>query len=238
MTMANLPLDNSTPRNYAEALRRLPYGQIELLISGVREIEPGLGDQPVFALKPAPGFADMAANLGINFRTSALTGSGLNLFGFYAPNHLDGLRRPCIWLNSAHDPLAIWGSFHHEVAYHLMQNQVKEPGRRTRPGSHWFIGGEFEEHLDDPSEMAADIAVSLSFYPLPVALKLFPRRSIPASADCYLEPAALARIFEYLKATYGFDLRNVLRQPALSHYLSGVIHYIRLRQALAKEYAL
>ena len=29
--MPNLPLDNKAPRDYAEALRRLPYGQIELL---------------------------------------------------------------------------------------------------------------------------------------------------------------------------------------------------------------
>jgi hypothetical protein len=42
--MPNLPLDNSTQRNYAEALRRLPYGYIEQLVSGVREIEPGFGD--------------------------------------------------------------------------------------------------------------------------------------------------------------------------------------------------
>jgi hypothetical protein len=169
--------------------------------------------------------------------TSALSGSGLNLFGFYAPKHYGGLQRPFIWLNGAHHPLAIWGSFHHEVIHHLMQTQVKQPGQ-TKRGSHWFPGGDFEEHLADPSEMAADVAVSLSFYPLPAALKLFPRQSTAAAADCYLESAVLARIFEYLKATYAFDLRAVLKQPALLHYLSGVIHYIRLRQALVKEYAL
>src|SRR5271170_4488136 len=130
--MPNSLLDDRAPRNYTEALRRLlPYGQLELLVSHVRAIEPGFGDQPVFALKPDPGFAAMAADLGVNFRTSALSGSGLDLFGFYAPTGLGGLRCPFIWLNSAQHRLAVWGSFHHEVTHHLMRERVKQ-SRRTK----------------------------------------------------------------------------------------------------------
>jgi hypothetical protein len=84
----NLPLDNKAPRDYAEALRGLPYGQIELLVSGVREIEPGFGDQPVFAINADPGFAGMAAKLGVHFISSALNGSGLNLLFTGFPNRI------------------------------------------------------------------------------------------------------------------------------------------------------
>ena len=51
-----------------------------------------------------------------------------------------------------------------------------------------------------------------------------------------LTEAALNQVRKHLKKAYGFDLTQQIPAPQMLHYLSGMIHYAKLRWALLAEY--
>lgn len=229
---------------YTQALRRnLSYCEIRSLISAIAEIEPGFSKEPLFARNSTSGLIAMASRLGIQLETAPLRGEGMGLFGFYLPARSAGRKRaglsrdiekrPVIFLNTAHHPLAVCGTFHHELSHHFTKRILQRSSRQVGR-----FEANFEEHLDDPIELVADIAVSLYYYPDKVAAKLFTVRSGSYSSDEGVEMGVrtLSQIFDFLKYSYGFDLGVILRQRGKSHYLSGVIHYMKLRRALLAEY--
>jgi hypothetical protein len=229
---------------YTQALRRnLSYREIRSLISAIAAIEPGFSKEPLFAQKSTSGLASMASRLGIRLKAAPLRGDGMGLFGFYLPPRpaerrsagLSGVvpKRPMIFLNTAHHPLAVCGAFHHELSHHFTKRILQRSSRQVGR-----FEANFEEHLDDPIELVADIAVSLYFYPDKVAAKLFAARSGSDRPDEGVEMGVrtLSQIFDFLKYSYGFDLGIILRQRGKSHYLLGAIHYMKLRRALLTEY--
>jgi hypothetical protein len=231
-------------QDYAHALRRnLNYSQIQSLISSIEEIEPGFAEEPLFSQQSASTLLLTAYRLGIQLKRAPLAGNGLSLFGFYLPTRsavrrnvglpVDERRQPMIFLNIAHHPLAVAGTFHHELGHHFTEHTL----HRQKGLIHQF-DVDFAEHLDDPFELAADIAVSLYFYPHKIAAKFFRPRSGSGRIQegIEIDAGTLYRIFKFLKDSYGFDLRVILRQPGKSDYLLGAIHYIKLRRALLAEY--
>jgi hypothetical protein len=103
---------------------------------------------------------------------------------------------------------------------------------------HFFIDADYASHLEEPAELAADVMVSIAPYPEPIARKLFATSwewGLVAQAKDLTE-AALDQVRKHLKKAYGFDLTQQIPAPQMLHYLSGMIHYAKLRWALLAEY--
>ncbi len=49
---------------------------------------------------------------------------------------------------------------------------------------------------------------------------------------------AFAAVREHLRSRYGFDFTAVLPPAQKLHYLTGMIHYAGLREAVLEEYGL
>ena len=86
--------------------------------------------------------------------------------------------------------------------------------------------------------LAADIIVSLAGYPRPMAEQIF---GGPARKDSAPDLDARAgnvfdAVRQHLRSRYGFDLTAVLAPARRLNYLTGMIHYARLREALLAEY--
>ena len=96
--------------------------------------------------------------------------------------------------------------------------------------------------MDDPVEMAADIMeTSLAGYPKPIARQIF---RAPSASGGIVVPfgarggRAFDTVREHLRARYGFDFTAALPPARNLHYLTGMIHYARLREAVLAEYDL
>ena len=75
------------------------------------------------------------------------------------------LKRPLIYVNTAHHPLAVSATFCHEVGHHVSTELF---GRGSEP-VHFFFDADYNSHLEDPGELAADAVVSIAAYPEPIA---------------------------------------------------------------------
>jgi hypothetical protein len=51
-----------------------------------------------------------------------------------------------------------------------------------------------------------------------------------------LTEAALSEVRRHIKKAYGFDLTEQIPATQMLHYLSGMIHFAKLRWALLAEY--
>jgi len=90
------------------------------------------------------------------------------------------------------------------------------------------------------SELVADAAVSFAGYPEPIARKIF---AVPwdwglVARAKNLTEAALNEIRGHLRKVYGFDLMERIPINQRLNYLSGMIHYAKLRWALLAEFDL
>jgi len=111
-------------------------------------------------------------------------------------------------------------------------------GDKEETPVHFFFDADYASHLEEPSELAADVMVSIAGYPQPIARKIFAAPwewGLVAKAKDMTE-AALAEVRGHLKCVYGFDLMERIPAPQRLHYLSGMIHYAKLRWALLAEY--
>jgi len=95
----------------------------------------------------------------------------------------------------------------------------------------------YESHLDDPPELAADIAVSLGMYPRKTALELFPETdSETAESDQpRLKSATRDAALDYVRSQYGLDLASISTRKRLQ-YQAAITHFTKLREALLHEY--
>ncbi|MFZ0889025.1 MAG: hypothetical protein WA005_11275 [Candidatus Binataceae bacterium] len=178
--------------------------------------------------------AELASRLGVDFRADSLPGAvGLGIRGFYCGPEL--MKRPLIFMNTAHNYGAVSATFCHEVGHHLASDILGFPD----PGTRFFYYTGYEDHLDDPVELAADALVSLASYPHRAARKIFgdPKRSSPASR-AELTDESLRKVFSYLRRNYGYNLGDSLTTEQKLQYLAGVIHFAKLRLALLTEYGM
>jgi len=145
------------------------------------------------------------------------------------------MKRPLIFVNLAHNLVAVSATFCHEVGHHLGSEILGDP----HPGTRFFYYTGYQDHLDDPVELAADALVSLATYPHRAARKIFGalEPDSPASRG-ELTDESLRRVFNFLRRNYGYNLGENLSTEQKLQYLAGVIHFAKLRLALLAEYGM
>jgi hypothetical protein len=222
--------------DYVRSLRRnLPYRELRTLVGAFSEKLPGFNHE-VVGMMPLDQLAGWAAALDLHFKASPNAGEdGLALRGFYITRREGILKRPLIYVNTAHHPLAVASTFCHEVGHHMSSELL---GEDLDTPVHFFFDADYASHLEEPSELAADVMVSLAAYPEPIARRIFAtpwKWGLVARAKDMTE-AALAQVRGHLKKAYGFDIMERIPANQRLHYLSGMIHYAKLRWALLAEY--
>ncbi|MGA2409123.1 MAG: hypothetical protein ABSG46_01890 [Candidatus Binataceae bacterium] len=175
--------------------------------------------------------------MDLQFNASPYEGDeGLSLRGFYVTRAQGMLKRPLIYVNTAHHPLAVTGTFCHEVGHHV-SSELFGTGQES---VHFFYDADYDGHLKDPGELVADVVVSLAAYPEPIARQIFatPWNWGLVARARNLPEAALNEVRSRLKNVYGFDLMELIPANQRLHYLLGMLHYAKLRWALLAEYDL
>jgi len=223
--------------DYVRSVRgNLNYRQLKELIKAFTEIFPDFNHRPIDKMS-IDRFAEMAGAIGFHFNASPYNGKdGLALRGFYVTPKKGMLKRPLIYVNTAHHPLAISTTFCHELGHHLSARLFE----RSPQPIHFFFDADYASHLNETSELAADAAVSFAGYPEPTARKIFAASwdwGLVARAKNLTE-AALNEVRRHLRRVYGFDLMERIPADRRLHYLCGMIHYAKLRWALLAEYDL
>jgi hypothetical protein len=223
--------------DYVRSLRRnLSYRDVKDLLEAFDNIFPGFNSQPI-GMMSVEAFAGMAAQMRFHFKAAPYSGDeGLALRGFYVTRGRGMLKHPLIYVNTAHHPLAVSTTFCHELGHHV----CSEMFGLTEEPVHFFFDADYATHLAEPAELAADVMVSLAGYPAPTARKIF---ALPwdwglVARAKNLTEAALTEVRGHLKRVYGFDLMERIPANQRLHYLSGMIHYAKLRWALLAEYDL
>jgi hypothetical protein len=223
--------------DYVRSLRHhMNYRVITTMMAAFGRIAPEFNQQPM-SMMSVDRFRQMADEMGFHFQASPYEGEdGRALRGFYVTRANGVLKRPLIYVNTAYEPLAISTTFCHELGHHMSSELLsleQEP-------VHFFFNADYASHLVEPGELAADIMVSFAGYPERVARRIFETPwdwGLVARAKD-LTDAALAEVSVHLKKVYKFDLIKQVPSDQRLHYLSGMIHYAKLRWALLAEYDL
>ncbi|MBE3605294.1 hypothetical protein IMX07_16950 [bacterium] len=222
-------------QDYVRSLRRvLPYRRLLKLVSAYAEVLPEFNRQPV-GMMSTQRLARRALDLDLHFKAAPYEeNDGLALRGFYVNRSNGVLKRPLIYVNTAHHPLAVSATFCHEVGHHVVAEVVGSDEESV----HFFFDADYVSHLEEPGELAADVMVSFAGYPEPIARRIFAEPwqwGLVARAKNLTE-AALNEVRGHIKKVYGFDLMARIPAHQRLHYLSGMIHYAKLRWALLAEY--
>ena len=98
--------------DYVRSLRKnLPYHELKALVAGFSELLPGF-NREVVGMMPTSELAEWAATLNLHLKASPNDGDeGLALRGFYVTRKESSLKRPLIYVNTAHHPLAVSSTF-------------------------------------------------------------------------------------------------------------------------------
>jgi hypothetical protein len=222
--------------DYVKSLRRnMNYHELRQLVASFQDLLPDFNRQST-GMMSIERFSQMAKDMQFHFKAAPYEGpEGLALRGFYVTRNQGVLKRPLIYVNTAHHPLAVSATFCHELAHHfsseLFEAQAEEP-------VHFFFDADYAAHLAEPGELASDAMVSLAAYPEAMARKAFATEwnwGLVARAK-NLPEAALNEVQKHLKKIYGFNLMERIPPDRRLHYLAGMIHYAKLRWALLIEY--
>lgn len=220
-------------RDYGYHLRRtLGVERLRVMVSAARSIWPRLNQEPI-PLMSDRRLRQISAALGLNLRAAPYTGrGGLGLRGFYVREMEPALKRPMIYLNTAHHPLAVLTTFGHEIGHHL---NAEIDNRKV---ANFFFDLDYSTHLDDPAELAADVVVSLGGYPKAAARRIFPtgRNGDDSVRAGRLPEEALYETQAHLARFYGLELSIPQLTEKNLQYLAGIIHYAKLRWGLLAEY--
>lgn len=224
--------------DYVASLRRgLSYAQVRALSGAFREIFPRFNTRSLAMMRDAE-FRALTERLQVHLNASPYEeNDGLALRGFYMTEAPGVLKQPLIFVNTAHHRLAAMTTFVHEVGHHVASRLLNlEPAP-----VHFFIDAAYADHLSEPGELAADIAVCLAGYPAATARRIFATPwnwGLVARAENLTE-AAFTEVRRHLKKAYDFDLpMEQMSEERRLHYLTGMIHYAKLRWALLAEYDL
>ena len=157
---------------------------------------------------------------------------GLEVLGFYAAKMGPG-RRPLICVNTAHHPAAVGAAFVHEMGHHLTARLFDS----SDEVAHMMASTMYEQHLDDPSELAADILVSLGVMPSRLAHSLFCdvldlRREGNSQQS---KSSRLDNVITHFETNYRLKFATLSADRG-EHYLAASLHYAKLRRALLVEY--
>jgi hypothetical protein len=237
-------------RDYAPSLRKyVDRASLDEVLRLARRIFPELNsnhnpERIERWLNGAPSqgvealFSEVRDRLDVHFQGNPFPGpEGLALRGFFVNRDHASLKRPLIYVNTAHHPVAVAATLYHEVG-HLVASQVFDQDRRP---VHLFFDADYIAHLDDREELIADIVLTLVAYPAPVARKLFvtPWNWGVFATTTELSDEVFSRVSEYFRATFGVSLAAAeLPARRKLNYLAGLIHFAKLRATLLAEYQL
>ena len=222
-------------RDYGRSLRRsLGRGEVRQIIAEARNyVWPRLNAESVRLVSPTE-FTRLWSRLGVQFQLTKLSGAeGLALLGFYV-REMGGSRLPLICVNTAHHPAAIGAAFSHEMGHHLVGRLFDS----SKQHAQLLTDTAYEEHLDDPEELAADILVSLGVFPEGIARRIFSKsfNGKQRSAAAELPDSVTPKVLKYFEGRFGLTFGGQLPATKKLHYLAGVIHFTKLRRALLTEY--
>ncbi|MBF6569169.1 MAG: hypothetical protein IVW54_09880 [Candidatus Binataceae bacterium] len=222
--------------DYVRSLRRhLSYNHVKTLTAACAQIFADFNRKSIGMLS-VEIFEEIAAELAIQVTTAPYSGDGgVALRGFYVPVGKWKLKRPLMYVNTAHHPLAIMTTFLHELGHHLSCDLWG-----LKHSAVHLFDTDYRAHLKTAHELGADIVVSIAGYPQVVARELFTttwHSGLVAHAK-NLDGSTLQRIHEHLGGAYGFNLLECAAPEQKLHYLAGMIHYAKLRWALLAEFDL
>jgi len=212
-------------RDYGGCLK-LNFSRRELsgILEAFRTAVPKL-DREQFQSMPLRWLASVASSLGLKFRADFFDGpGGAGLRGFYVASK--ALKQPLICLNTAHHRTAVNSAFWHEMGHHLTARLLSPPEGSTALS----FGSDFDEHLNDPRELAADMLVSLVCYSHSAAKRLFGLLLRKGSGENIDMVVSAART--HLNSVWGFNFDKQIAATQNLHYLAGMIHFAKLRLAL------
>jgi hypothetical protein len=216
-------------RDYGGCLK-LNFSRSELsgILGAFRTALPKLDHEQ---LKPMPlrCLANVASRLGLKFRANPFEGpEGASLRGFYVGSKT--LKQPLVCLNTAHHRTAINSAFWHEMGHHLTVRLLSPQEESTALS----FGTDFDQHLNDPRELAADMLVSLVCYSHAAAKRLFgPLVQKESAANIH---AVLSAARTHLKSVWGFNFDHRIPAADNLNYLAGMLHFAKLRLALLAAY--
>lgn len=224
-------------QDYVRSLRRyLSYAAVRTLVSEFERIFPGFNSSSV-AIMSTRRFGAIAAKLDFHLQAAPYAGAdGLALRGFYVTRADGVLKRPLLFVNTAHHPLAVSASFIHELAHHVTSEVLSLPPEPV----HFFFDADYAAHLAEPGELAADVMVSLAGYSAETARRIFPSEwnwGLVARTENLTEET-FEQVRGHLRKVYGLDLMARIPPERRVNYLAGMIHYAKLRWALLAEYDL
>lgn len=223
--------------DYVRVMRRtLDYHALRAIIHEARKIWPQLNrEQP--RAKTLKQLAAISSDLRIHFQAAPYRGpEGMALRGFYVDKTPKMLKQPLIYLNTAHHLGAVSATFIHELG-HFVTARVTGSGSN---GAHYFFNAGHRSHLAEPAELAADVLVSVAAYPEPIARRMFATPwdwGLVAHTDG-LPDQAFAQVRKHVRKLCGIDFGASLPPGQSFNYLTGMIHYAKLRWALLAEYEL
>ena len=223
--------------DYVRVVRRtLDYRVLCAIIGEVRKIWPQLNRRQ-FRPKPLNRLVEISSDLRILLQATPYPGpEGMALRGFYVDKAPKLLKRPLIYLNTAHHSAAVQATFMHEIGHHVTAKVTASASDHV----HYFFNAGHRNHLGEPAELAADVLVSLAAYPQPLARRIFAKPwdwGLVARVDS-LPDQEFAQIRKHLRELLEFDFSASLPLRQSFNYLAGMIHYAKLRWALLVEYDL
>jgi hypothetical protein len=221
--------------DYVRAMRKtLGFHELRALIREAKRVWPTINHGQLIMATPDQ-FGEIASEQKIKLQAAPFSGQeGMALRGFYVDKLTRDLKQPLIYINTAHHPGAVAATFCHEMGHHVMARAM----HLRDDNVHFFFDAQYHEHLSDRLELAADAVVSLAAYPAPLARKIFKAPwnwGLVARAD-RLPEQAVALVHRHMKKLVGIDFGGSLPPGQRIHYLSGMIHYAKLRWALMAEY--
>jgi hypothetical protein len=224
-------------RDYVRAMRRtLDYRVLCAIVDEVKKIWPQLNREQ-FRPRPLSQLAAISSDLRIHLQANPYRGpEGMAVRGFYVDKAPKVLKHPLIFLNTAHDPAAVSVTFMHEIGHHVTAKVTAGASE----GVHYFFNAGHHDHLGQPAELVADALVSLAAYPQLLARRIFKTPwdwGLVARADT-LPDQAFEQIRRHVRELGGFDFVPSLPPGQSFNYLTGMIHYAKLRWALLVEYDL
>jgi len=222
--------------DYVRAMRRtLDYHALRAIIDEARKIWPQLNRKQAQA-KTLGQLAAISSDLRIHLQAAPYRGpEGMALRGFYVDKAPKALKHPLVYLNTAHHPGVVSATFVHEMGHYVT---ARVTGSAIN-GVHYFFNAAHRSHLGEATELAADALVSLAAYPEPLARGMFATPwnwGLVARAD-RLPDQAFAQIRKNVRKLCGIDFGASLTGQSFN-YLTGMIHYAKLRWALLAEYEL
>jgi len=234
--------------DYAAGVRALlDRRRVEEVVSAAQGIFPDLNRRhdPAhiegwLSGNPSRGLRKLIAQVrnhrDLHFQDTPFDGEGLALRGFFVDPDGQSLKRPLIYVNTAHHPVAAAATLFHEVGHLVASELFQARGSAVQ----FFFDIDYAGHLDDLSELTADVVLAVAAYPAPVAREIFgcPAKSRTENRSLTTD-RMLARILEHYRTRFGVSLGGA-DMPASRklNYLGGMIHFAKLRSALLTEYDL